>query len=117
MGKNNNQLTEMEQLRATAGIRSDYVKPKTSKLKTLDIESDILRSFSMVLRDFSRMKNQINGDEYNGMHSGPYNRKPLKMELGDANKKKLYRISMEKIELLKEAVQDCFGEEREEDDD
>jgi hypothetical protein len=114
MGKNH--LTEMEVLRASAGIRTNLDTSKTSKLKTLDIESDVLRSFSCILRDFSRMKQSIKG-AVEGPHNNPYNRAPLKMEMGEANKKRLYVVAMKKIELLKEAIEDCFGEERENNDD
>lgn len=111
-------MSDREALRRSAGIYTSLNEEKNiSKIRTLDIEADLLRSFSMVLKDIKRMKHMIEEPipQYGGMGPGPMGR--MKEEQGDVDLDHLYKVSKEKLEMVEDALKDCFKEQSSKDDE
>lgn len=112
---------ELAMLRKQAGlsystnkkpVNKKSINESISKVQSLDIEADILRGFSNLIREFSNIKDRLEQPNSYGMMVN----KQVKQKI---DKEKLYELSINKLELLKVAIKECFNnyEEEEENDD
>lgn len=106
---------EMELLRKSAGLP---INESTSKVRTLDLEADLLREFSSFLSGLKRIKERI--DRPYGYGPGPYGPGPYGA-LRDENSKpdidRLRTIAKEKMGLVDEAISEVFGKAKEEEEE
>jgi len=105
---------ERELLRKSAGIHTELKEGSSSRIKTLDYEAELLKSFSMFLKDLKRIKNSIK-NPYPGYGPGPYGM--LKDEKGKPDLKRLNSIAKEKLMLVQKAIDDVFCIDSDDDDD
>lgn len=81
-----------------------------SKTRTLDVEAELLRAFSTFLRDMEGIKNRI---DYPIPRFSPYGPGPIRRE-GKSDEKPdmelLRKIAFEKLDLVKETIEEYFGE-------
>lgn len=104
---------EREFLRKTAGLPLHYEtrklneEEKYSKIRTLDIEAELLRVFSTTLKDIKRLKEMMNS-QYQGYGYGPGPMRTLRDENGPIDKEHLLKVAMDKLDLIEEALAECF---------
>lgn len=115
---------EREFLRKSAGLPCKFdnkklnEEEKFSKIKTLDVEAELLRIFSNTLRDIKRLKEMMNSryQEYGSLYG--YNpMRILKDEKGQIDKEKLLKVAMEKLDLIEEALIECFDAKKSDKDE
>lgn len=100
---------ERELLRRSAGLKP-INEGNTSKLRTLDYEADLLRSFSTFLSSLKSLKERINGRPY-GYGPGPYGAMRDEGERPDCER--LRMIAKSKLELVEETIDEIFKSKRE----
>ena len=121
---------EREFLRKSAGLplhfgdRKLNEEEKFSKIRTLDVEAELLRVFSNTLREIKRLKEMMDS-RFQGYGGGPYGPGPMRTlrdEKGPIDKERLLKVAMDKLDLIEEALAECFdakvsSEEEVEDDE
>lgn len=110
---------EKDMLRKTAGLpfstkKQSLLEGKISKIRTLDVETELLRIFSSSIRDVKRLRDIMegrSGSYYGGISSsyGNQDQYRLKDESGDIDKKYLFKLALEKLDLIEESLRDCFN--------
>ncbi len=113
---------EKDMLRKTAGLpfstkKQSLFEGKISKIRTMDVETELLRIFSGCIRDVKRLRELIEGNNNNkNYYNGPigYDSYRLKDESGDIDKERLFSLSLEKLDLIEESLSECFGIKKEE---
>jgi hypothetical protein len=107
---------EKDLLRKAAGLsfetKRNLFEENISKVKTLDIETELLRIFSNSIRDIKRIKDIMDGRT--NFYYGQADQYKLKDEFGKIDKKKLFDLSMEKLDIMEESLAECFGFSKEE---
>lgn len=106
---------EREFLRKSAGLPLHFgdknlnEEEKFSKIRTLDVEAELLRVFSNTLRDIKRLKEMMDS-RYQGYGSpyGPGPMRTLRDEKGPIDKERLLKVAMDKLDLIEEALAECF---------
>lgn len=105
---------EKDALRKAAGLsfdtkRKSLFEGNVSKVRTLDIEAELLRIFTGSIRDIKRLRDIMEGNynSYYGINGG--NSYRLKDESGEIDKKYLFKLATEKLDLMKESLKDCFS--------
>jgi hypothetical protein len=105
---------EREFLRKSAGLPLHYgdkklnEEEKFSKIRTLDVEAELLRVFSNTLREIKRLKEMMDSrfQGYGPMGPGPM--RTLRDEKGPIDKERLLKVAMDKLDLIEEALAECF---------
>jgi len=114
---------EKDMLRKTAGLpfstkKASLFEGRISKIRTLDVETEMLRIFASTIRDIKRIRDLMEGNQGNNYYGtiggGNPNGYKLKDESGDIDKKYLFELALGKLDLVEESLAECFGIKREE---
>lgn len=97
--------------RLSGNLSFDEMNEDVSKTRTLDVEADLLMTFSRFLRDLERVKHLIDNPipKYSPYGPGPMRRQKEE----EPDMEKIKQIAYEKLDLVKEVIDDCFGGEEE----
>lgn len=91
-----------------------------SQIRTMDIEAELLRIFSNTIKDIKRIKDLMEGIPSPYSYSYGYgninhtsNSFKLKDEHGEIDKNYLFKLSMDKLDIIEEVMIECFSSKKE----
>lgn len=108
---------DMEALRAAAGIHTKLNEGRRDNIKKLDMEGDLLRSFSTFLKDLESIKERMERPSYPMNPHMPYGHGGREQKPEQVDKSELYKLSQLKMQMVDKALKEVFDVKEDHDED